>query len=99
MIRLLLLIALAVALPGQVRALDQDRARAAMERGDIRPLDQILAAVRAVAPGDVIALDLKEKKGRWLYKVKVLTPAGKRREIRIDAKSLEIIKDDEDDDD
>lgn len=82
-------------------ALDQNRARAALERGDIRPLDQVLATTRATIPGDVVALDLKEKKGRWYYKLKILTPAGKRWAVRVDAQSLQVLKqeDDTDDDD
>ena len=50
-------------------------------------------------PGDVVKLDLKQKKGVWLYELKILTPSGKRREVRIDAKTLAIIDTDDDDDD
>lgn len=78
---------------------DQQRARAALERGEIRPLDQVLAAVRAAVPGDVIAVSLKGKRDRWHYKLKILTQAGKRVEVKIDAKTLEIFDRDEDDDD
>lgn len=78
---------------------DQDRARAALERGEIRPLDQVLAAARQAVPGDVVSVGLKRKKDRWYYKLKVLTPAGKRAEIRVDAATLAIIEVDNDDDD
>lgn len=78
---------------------DQERARAALERGEIRPLDQVLAAVRRAVPGDVVAVELKRKDKRWLYELKILTPGGKRREVKIDASSLAIIEDDDDDDD
>lgn len=102
MLRALLLVVLASGLcvPGTARAKDdQDQARKALEMGEIRPLDQVLAAIRAVVPGDVVALDLKRKKGRWRYEIKILTPAGKRREVKVDATTLAILDGDDDDDD
>lgn len=80
-------------------ASDQERAKAALERGEIRPLDEVLKAVRVAVPGDVVALELRRKEKRWQYKLKILTPAGKRRELRIDASTLEIVDDDGDDED
>lgn len=97
---LLLLLCLLSAWPGSVSAgSDQDEARAALERGEIKPLDQVLAAVRAAVPGDVVAVKLKSKKKAWIYSLKVLTPAGKRRDVKIDAGSLSILDADDDDDD
>lgn len=93
---LLILLACGGAAPA-FGASDQDRAKAALERGEIKPLDRILAAVRAVAPGDVVGVKLERKGERWIYELKVLTPAGKRREVEIDASSLEIVDDDDDD--
>ena len=55
--------------------------------------------VRGVVPGDVVSVELKRKKERWYYKLKILTPAGKRAEVKIDAKTLDIFDRDEDDDD
>lgn len=100
MLRVLLLVILAAGLGATSAAPandDQEQARRALEKGEIRPLDQVLAAVRAVVPGDVVALDLKRKKRRWIYEIKVLTPAGKRREVKIDAATLAILDDDDDD--
>jgi uncharacterized membrane protein YkoI len=100
MVRFAFLLLLAVAAVARPAAADdQDRARAALERGEIRPLDQVLAAAKAAVPGDVVKLDLKQKKDVWLYRLKILTPSGKRREVKIDAKTLAIIDSDDDDDD
>lgn len=101
MSRLLLLILLLLPLaPGPALAdSDQERARAALERGEIRPLDQVLAAVRTAVPGDVVSVELKRKKERWYYKLKVLAANGKRREVKIDAKTLVVFDQDDDDDD
>jgi uncharacterized membrane protein YkoI len=97
---LLLLLCLSPAWPGPVFAdSEQDEAKSALERGEIKPLDRVLATVRAAVPGDVVAVKLERKKKTWIYELKVLTPAGKRREVKIDAASLAIMDADDDDDD
>lgn len=71
---------------------DQDEARRALERGEIQPLDQVLDAARKALPGDVVKVELDEDDGRWIYEIKVLTSGGERREVEIDAKSLEVLE-------
>ena len=51
----------------------------------------------APAPGEVVKVELKRDDGSWLYEFKVLTPPGKRREVEIDARSLKVLDDDDDD--
>jgi uncharacterized membrane protein YkoI len=60
---------------------DQDQARELVNHGVIHPLSDILARVRDQAPGDVVGVDLSRRGGRWVYGLKVLTPAGRRMEI------------------
>lgn len=76
---------------------EADRARRALERGEVRPLDEVLHAVRAAVPGDVVAVDLKHDDGRWLYKLRILGPDGKRRSVKVDARSLRLLDEDDDD--
>jgi uncharacterized membrane protein YkoI len=76
---------------------DADRARRALEKGEIRPLDEVLRAAREAAPGDVVAVDLKHDEGRWLYKLRILGTDGKRRTVKVDAGSLKILDEDDDD--
>jgi len=76
---------------------DADRARRALERGEIRPLDAVLAAARAAVPGDVVSVDLKHDDGHWLYKLRILGADGKRRTVKVDAGSLKILDEDDDD--
>ncbi|PZQ17706.1 MAG: peptidase [Ancylobacter novellus] len=71
---------------------DQDEARRALERGEIRPLDQVLDAARKALPGDVVKVELDEDDGRWIYEIKILTASGDRREVEIDAKSLQVLE-------
>ncbi len=76
---------------------DQDDARRALQAGEIRPLEEVLAAARAAVPGEVVKLDLKRDNGRWVYELKILTASGKRREVEIDGRSLAVVDDDDDD--
>ena len=86
-----LIVALA-AHPALADESDQDLARRALERGEIRPLDQVLDAARKALPGDVVKVELDEDDGRWTYEIKILTPGGERREVEIDAKSLQVLE-------
>jgi uncharacterized membrane protein YkoI len=60
------------------------------------PLAEILNRVRARLGGEVIGLKLKGKDGRLVYKFKVVTAAGKLREVSVDAMTGEIVKSKED---
>lgn len=90
-----LFLALALALLGQPALADdseQDAARRALERGEIRPLGEVLEAARKAVPGDVVKVELERDDGRWIYEIKVLTGEGERREVEIDGSSLKILE-------
>ena len=87
-----LLMSLVAAAPTNADDGDQDEARQALERGEIRPLDQVLSAARDRTPGDVVKVELDRDDGRWVYEIKILTPSGDRREVEIDASSLQILE-------
>ncbi|KQS84037.1 peptidase [Methylobacterium sp. Leaf361] len=97
--RLVLALGLLAALAGGPlhAAEDADRARRALESGEIRPLDVVLAAARSAVPGDVVSVDLKRDDGHWLYKLRILGPDGKRRTVKVDAGTLKILDEDDDD--
>jgi uncharacterized membrane protein YkoI len=80
------------AVPALADASEQDEARQALERGEIRPLNQVLDAARKVLPGDVVKVELEQDDGRWTYEIKILTAAGERREVEIDARSLQVLE-------
>lgn len=94
------LLGIAVALPqvaaGEDRPKEckrsQDCALDAFKSGEIRPLSEILAVARAQVPGEVVKVKLEREKGVWIYEMKILTPAGKRREVEINAQTLAVIK-------
>jgi hypothetical protein len=76
---------------------DHDKALRAVERGEIRSLDQVLAAVRARMPGDVVGVELEREHGSWIYEFKIIDPAGQLKEVEVDAKTTAILKVEDDD--
>lgn len=83
------------AYPGDDRR-DHERARRALEEGRARPLADILTQVRGRLGGEVIDVELDRENGRYIYELKVITPAGQLREVHVDALTAEILKDEED---
>ncbi len=69
---------------------DQDAVRHAVERGEIRPLADILAQVRDRLPGEVVGVEIDEKKGRWLYEFRVVAQDGRLFEVYVNARTGEI---------
>ncbi len=96
--RLLLLLGL---LAGSALADDDghDRARRALQAGEILPLPEILAAAAAARPGRVIALELEREDGRWLYELELVTPEGRLYEMEIDAASATVLELEREEDD
>jgi uncharacterized membrane protein YkoI len=81
---------LASAVPAPARADgDHDRARRALEAGDIVGLDKLLAAVARDQPGRVVDVELERKGGSYVYEIKLIAPDGNRRKIKYDARTLE----------
>jgi len=55
---------------------DHDRARQALEAGEILPLRTVLEKDERDSPGQVMEVELERNKGRWVYEIKVLCPGG-----------------------
>jgi uncharacterized membrane protein YkoI len=66
---------------------DQDMTRQAVERGEIKPLADILAAIRSKLPGEVVGVEIEQKRGRWFYEFRVADPKGRLFEVYVDAGS------------
>jgi uncharacterized membrane protein YkoI len=69
---------------------DQDAVRIAVERGEIRPLAEILARIRAKLPGQIAGVEIERKAGRWLYEFRVVGRQGQLFEVYVDARTGEI---------
>lgn len=75
---------------------DHDRARQALQSGEILPLDKILASVAATHPGQVLEVELdRERYGGkkiWVYEIKSMTQDGKLQKLEVDAKTGEVLQ-------
>lgn len=71
---------------------DADRARAAVQSGEILPLTRILEAVSAQYTGDVIGVKLDRDDGVWQYEVKLLLASGSVAKLEYDARTATLLK-------
>ncbi|MDA9408145.1 PepSY domain-containing protein [Bradyrhizobium sp. CCBAU 45384] len=71
-------------------ARDHDDARRAVEAGEIRPLADVLNAVKSKLPGDVVGVKLEREAGVWTYEFRVIDDKGRLFEIHVDAHSGEV---------
>lgn len=66
-------------------------AREAMRRGEIRPLRDVFAAVRARSDAEILDVDLHETRRGWVYALRVLTAKGHIRDVFLNARTLEVL--------
>jgi len=71
---------------------DHERARAALEAGQIRPLSELLAEVERRFRGRVIEAELELDDGQWLYEIKILPPNGRLFTVELDAATGALIR-------
>jgi len=71
---------------------DEDRARAAVQRGEILPLEQVLAGLKGDVTGEISRVELEKEDGIWVYEFKVISPRGQMMEVHIDAKTGKLIE-------
>jgi len=76
--------------PQSVYADSHRRARDAVGRGEIQPLEQVLAGVRSAYPGRVMDVDLRQRGDSWTYYIKLLTPDDAMMSINVDARTGRI---------
>ena len=76
---------------------DQDRAREAVERGEVAAYSQLEDSIRRQFKGRIIRVELD--KGwhewllhEWLYKLRLLEDDGRVIKIEVDAKNLQVLE-------
>src|SRR5690606_32183717 len=72
-----------------------DRARQALESGEIVPLPPVLERLESTFRGQVVKAELKRRSGRWIYEVKLLPSSTRLLELNIDARSGTLLDDEE----
>ncbi len=70
---------------------DHDRARQAVEAGDVLPLRTILDRVEREYPGQVMEVELDREKGEWVYEIKLLRKGGVLMKLKIQARDGTIL--------
>lgn len=71
---------------------DHDRARAALQAGEILSLQQVLTRVQPQYPGEVLGVELEREDGRWIYELKLLQPGGRLVRLDVEAKTGEVLR-------
>lgn len=89
---LLLAVAMTVALPSHAGgAGDHDRARQALEAGEILPLKTVLERLARDTPGEVMEVELERRGERWIYEIKLLRAGGSLTKLKVDARDGTIV--------
>jgi uncharacterized membrane protein YkoI len=69
---------------------DHDVARQAVERGEIKPLAEILQIVRDQLPGEIAGVKIERKGGRLMYELRIVGAQGRLLEVHVDAATGKI---------
>lgn len=64
---------------------DHDRARVALEAGEILPLSTILKQLEQDYPGQVMEVELDHEETLWVYEIKLLRDSGALMKLKINA--------------
>ena len=74
------------------REQDHERARRALECGEVLPLADVLAAIRPHISGKIIETEFEREDGIWVYEMKYIDRRGHMMEIYVDARTGRILK-------
>lgn len=86
------LAAAGVPFPAAADEPDQERARRAVQAGEVLPLHQVLERVARAHPGQVLEVELEQSQGRWIYEIRLLQPDGRLVKLVVDARNAELLR-------
>ncbi|MBC7952524.1 MAG: PepSY domain-containing protein [Rhodospirillaceae bacterium] len=86
-----LALAVLLALSTTAHAGDHDRARRAVQSGQVLPLKTILDKAMAEFPGDLIEAELEDEHGALVYEIKLISPEGNVIKLLYDAKDGHLL--------
>ena len=64
---------------------DHERARSALESGEILPLQTIIAKLEQIYPGQILEVELDRDDDLWIYEIKLVRDNGVLIKIKLDA--------------
>jgi uncharacterized membrane protein YkoI len=70
---------------------DHERARAAVQAGQVLPLAAVLERIERSHPGQVLEVELEQKDGMWIYELKLLTSSGQIIKLKLDARNAAVL--------
>lgn len=73
------------------RRRDHDSALQALTRGEIAPLEVVLAAVKREIPGEVVGVELERRQAEWIYMFKIISPDGRILRVVADARTGKVL--------
>jgi uncharacterized membrane protein YkoI len=86
-------LALLAASPASFALSEQEKARAAVEAGEVLPLNDILRQVRRDYPGRILDAQLDERGGgNWVYRIKLLKKNGRVVDLTVDGSSGKVLR-------
>lgn len=71
---------------------DHDRARQAVQSGQVLPLPTVLEQLAREVPGQVLEVELEQDDGRWIYEIKLLQAGGQLVKLKVDAQSAAVLR-------
>lgn len=75
---------------------DHERARQAVQAGQVMPLPALLEKLALTHPGQVLELELeherKTDRSPWIYEIKLLQTDGQLVKLELDAKTAEVLR-------
>jgi uncharacterized membrane protein YkoI len=74
---------------------DHDRALEAVRRGEVIPLEKVLASLRVTENGTVVSTKLEHEGDKWIYEFKMIGQDGRLRKICVDAHTGAVLKNNE----
>jgi uncharacterized membrane protein YkoI len=81
-----------VAQPALAGEADHERARQALEAGEVLPLRVILDRIERDYPGRVVEIELERDDGRWRYEIKLLQRGGRMLKLEVDAVDARVLR-------
>lgn len=68
---------------------DHERARQAVQSGQVLPLARVLALIEREYPGQVLEVELEQggRDRQWHYEIKLMQPDGRLSKLKIDART------------
>ncbi len=64
---------------------DHERARRALEAGEVMPLRAVLELLERDYPGEVLEVELEREDGVWVYEIKLIRRGGDLLKLELDA--------------